>query len=115
MPVAVLRMHFHISICSSLKEKRSLIKPILLRLHREFNLSTAEIDLQDQWHEAILECAMAGSDRAFLQKALQEVLDFSITLKPGENLALRTQAYPENFFAHHLVVFRPLANSYPFQ
>jgi uncharacterized protein len=77
MPVAILRLHLHLPGCTSLKEKRSCIKPILARLHREFNLSTAEVDLQDHWRETVLECAMAGSDRIFLQKALQEVLDFT--------------------------------------
>jgi uncharacterized protein YlxP (DUF503 family) len=84
MPVAVLTLHLHLPACSSLKEKRSIIKPILARLHREFNVSCAEIDLQDRWHETVLACAMAGSDRAFLQKALQEVLEFTSSKWPDQ-------------------------------
>jgi uncharacterized protein YlxP (DUF503 family) len=76
MPVAVLTLHLHLPACASLKDKRSTIKPILARLHREFNVSTAEVDLQDHWHETVIECAMAGSDRVFLQKALQEVAEY---------------------------------------
>ncbi len=40
--------------CRSLKEKRSLIKPILARLPREFNLAVAEVGHQDDWGAADL-------------------------------------------------------------
>jgi uncharacterized protein YlxP (DUF503 family) len=42
-------------------------------LHREFNVSVAEMGLQDKWDEAIIVCAMVGNDHAFLQSALQNV------------------------------------------
>ena len=76
MAVAVLTIHLLLPGCSSLKDKRSKIKPILARLHKEFNLSTAEIDLQDQWREAVIACAVVGNDRVFLNNVLQKVLVF---------------------------------------
>ena len=63
----------HLPACSSLKEKRGRIKPLISRLHREFNVSVAEMDLQDKWDEAVIVCAMVGNDAAFLQSALQNV------------------------------------------
>ena len=57
----------------SLKEKRGRIKPLISRLHREFNVSVAEMDLHDKWDEAVIGCAMLGNDHAFLQSALQTV------------------------------------------
>ncbi len=71
--IATLIIHLHLPGCGSLKEKRGTIKPLIARLRREFNLSVAEVGLQDQWQEAIIGCAMMGSDRAFLQSALQTV------------------------------------------
>jgi uncharacterized protein YlxP (DUF503 family) len=71
--VGVLTVHLHIAGCSSLKEKRGLIKPLLARLRREFNISVAEMGLQDQWQESVLACAMVGNDAAHLQSALQTV------------------------------------------
>jgi len=56
-----------------LKEKRGRIKPLIARLHREFNISVAEVDLQDTWQEAIIACAMVGNERAYLESALQNV------------------------------------------
>ena len=43
------------------------------RLHREFNVSVAEMGLQDKWDEAVIVCAMVGNDQGFLQSALQNV------------------------------------------
>lgn len=71
--LATLIIHLHIPGCSSLKEKRGYIKPLIARLRREFNLSVAEVDLQDKWQEAVIGCAMIGSERAFLESALQTV------------------------------------------
>lgn len=71
--LATLTLHLRLPACASLKEKRGQIKPLISRLHREFNISVAELDLQDQWDEAIIGCAMIGNDAAFLQSALQTV------------------------------------------
>lgn len=71
--LASLTIHLHLPACASLKEKRGRIKPFISRLHREFNLSVAEMDLQDKWDEAIIACAMVGNDGAFLQSALKNV------------------------------------------
>jgi hypothetical protein len=71
--LATLAIHLHLPGCASLKEKRGAIKPLIARLRREFNLSVAEIDLQDAWQETVIGCAMIGSERAFLESALQTV------------------------------------------
>lgn len=71
--IGTLIIHLRIHGCTSLKEKRGYIKPLISRLHREFNVSVAEMDLQDKWDEAVIGCAMIGNDRAFLQSALGNV------------------------------------------
>ena len=71
--IATLTIHLHLPGCASLKEKRGYIKPLIARLRREFNLSVAEIDLQDSWQETVIGCAMIGNERAFLESALQTV------------------------------------------
>ncbi len=71
--LATLTIHLHLPACASLKEKRGRIKPLISRLHREFNVSVAEMGLQDKWNEAIITCAMVGNDHAFLQSALGNV------------------------------------------
>jgi len=71
--LATLTIHLHLPACASLKEKRGRIKPLMARLHREFNVSVAEMDLQDKWQEAVIACAMVGNDAAQLQRSMQSV------------------------------------------
>jgi len=71
MPIGLLTLTLEIPGCQSLKEKRSRIKPLLARLHREFNISVAEMDEQDRWSQAILGCALLNSDLAHVQRSLQ--------------------------------------------
>ena len=71
--VGILTIHLHLPGCASLKEKRGRLKPLLNRLHREFNISVAEMDRQDMWQEAVIACALVNSDRAQIQRSLQRV------------------------------------------
>ena len=72
--LATLTIHLHLPGCASLKEKRGRIKPLMARLRREFNLSVAEMDLQDQWTETVITCAMVNSDGVVLRQSLQAVM-----------------------------------------
>jgi len=68
-----LTIHLHLPACASLKEKRGRIKPMMARLRREFNISVAELDLQDKWTEAVIGCATINSDSVIIQQSLQSV------------------------------------------
>jgi uncharacterized protein YlxP (DUF503 family) len=72
--VGILTLHLHLPGCASLKEKRGRLKPLLARLHRQFNLSVAELDLQDKWQETIISCGMVGNDKVRLEQSLQAVV-----------------------------------------
>lgn len=67
-------MHLRLPGCSSLKEKRSRLKPLLARLHREFNISVAEYGHNDSWQEAVVACALVSNDNGQTQRSLQKVL-----------------------------------------
>jgi uncharacterized protein YlxP (DUF503 family) len=71
--IATLTIHLHLPGCTSLKEKRGRIKPLMARLHREFNISVAEMDAQDKWQEAWIVCAMVSNGRGHLESAMQNV------------------------------------------
>ncbi len=62
--------------CRSLKEKRSQIKPLVERLHREFNVSAAEIDRLDSRDNAVIGCVMVSNQHAFSEKYMQQVIRF---------------------------------------
>jgi len=71
--LGLLTLHLHLPACASLKEKRGRLKPLLARLHREFNISVAEMDLQDKWQEAVIVCALVNTDAGHIQRSLQTV------------------------------------------
>ena len=58
----------------SLKGKRAALKPLLARLHREFNLSVAEVDHQDSWQNATLALACISRDRAHADQMLNSAV-----------------------------------------
>ena len=76
MSLGVLTLQLDIPGCMSLKEKRSRLKPLLARLHREFNVSAAEMGHNDCWDEAILACALVSNDPNLTQAALQKVTEW---------------------------------------
>ena len=71
--LATLTIHLHLPACASLKEKRGRIKPLIARLHREFNVSVAEMDYHDHWQETLITCAMVSNQAGHLQAALASV------------------------------------------
>lgn len=77
MPIGLLTLHLHLPGCSSLKEKRSKIKPVMTRLRREFNVAAAELDLQDVWQDALIGCVTISSDTPQNQRLLQQVIQFT--------------------------------------
>ena len=77
MSIGLLTLHLHLPGCSSLKEKRGKIKPILARLRREFNVATAELDLQDVWQDTLLGCVTISSDAVQNHRLLQQVIEFT--------------------------------------
>ena len=74
MSIGLLTLHLRFPGCASLKEKRSHLKPLLARLHRQFNISVAEIGAQDSWTEAIVACALVSNAGVQTRRALQEVV-----------------------------------------
>ncbi|NLG72537.1 MAG: DUF503 domain-containing protein [Chloroflexi bacterium] len=74
MSVGLLTLHLEIPGCSSLKEKRSRLKPLIVRLHREFNISVAEVDHLDAWQEAVIACALVSNDAVHTRNSLRRVV-----------------------------------------
>jgi uncharacterized protein len=84
--VGVLSLYIFLPGCTSLKEKRSKIKPVIARLHREFNLSVSEMARQDAWQETVIGCALISGDQNYIQKTFQQVVHFTETHWPDYNL-----------------------------
>jgi uncharacterized protein len=76
MTVGILSLTIHLPDCHSLKEKRRLVKPILARLHKEFNISVVEYDHLDSWQSCELLIACAASQGNHAELILTRVIAF---------------------------------------
>ena len=73
MPLGILTVHLQLPGSASLKEKRGRLKPLLIKLNRQFNLSAAEMDQLDAWDESVIVCALVGNETVHVQRSLQQV------------------------------------------
>jgi len=58
----------------SLKDKRSVLKPLIVRMRREFNISVAEVDKQDVWRSATLGAAAVSNDAAYVHGLFEKLI-----------------------------------------
>lgn len=81
----------HVGICtielrlpgnSSLKGKRSVIKSIVTRVSREFNVSIAEVDAQNQWQRAVLGVACVSSSASYAHGQLERIVQWLESNRP---------------------------------
>ena len=59
--IGIRTWELHLEGCHSLKDKRSVLKPVTTALRRTLNVSVAETDHQDLWQRAEIACAAVGS------------------------------------------------------
>jgi uncharacterized protein YlxP (DUF503 family) len=72
--IGILNISLYLPGCMSLKEKRGRLRPLMTRLHREFNISVAEIDHQDIWQSALITCVMVSSNMSQTRRNLQQII-----------------------------------------
>jgi uncharacterized protein YlxP (DUF503 family) len=58
----------------SLKEKRGALKPLIAWMHREFNVSVAEVGGQDTWQSATLGVAAVSNDHAYVSGLFEKLV-----------------------------------------
>ena len=76
MHVHVITLELHLPGCSSLKEKRSRLKPLLAALHQNFNVSAAEIEHQDAHRSAVIACAVVSNSDKHGNRVLSGIPDW---------------------------------------
>ena len=75
--VGLLHLELHVAQAQSLKDKRRIIKSFKDKLHNEFNVSVAEVDGLESHRNATLAVSMVGNDHAYVEGALQKVLNLA--------------------------------------
>jgi hypothetical protein len=83
MIIGICSLELYLPGVGSLKGKRRLIKPLLKRLRKEFNLATAEVELHDVWQSAGLGLVTVSNDAGRVQTVLERVVRWIETYYPA--------------------------------
>jgi uncharacterized protein len=76
MVVGVLQVELTIPSADSLKAKRMVLRSLKDRVRRNFNVSIAEVDENDQWQSSVLAVVVVSNDRRFANQVLSKIVDF---------------------------------------
>ncbi|MGX9898688.1 DUF503 domain-containing protein [Arthrobacter sp. SA17] len=69
----------------SLKEKRSVVRPLIAEVKRRFEVSVAEAGFQDQYRRTVIGAGLVAADRAHIVEVLDAVERF-VAARPEVDL-----------------------------
>jgi uncharacterized protein YlxP (DUF503 family) len=78
MHIAVAKVNLRLPENQSLKGKRRVLQSLIAHLKKQFNISIAEVDDNDQWQIATLGLAVVSNETRHLQKMLSEIQQFIV-------------------------------------
>lgn len=73
MTILFYQIKVYLPYCHSLKEKRGVIKGFQSRLRKQFNISIAEIDLQDYWQSAVFGITSIGNQKRHMDECSSKI------------------------------------------
>lgn len=82
MVIGACRVELHLPGIGSLKGKRSILKPLLSRLRREFNLATAEVAHNDARQSAEIALVTVANDPGRVHGMLERAVRWIETHHP---------------------------------
>lgn len=74
--VGLCTVELYLAGLTSLKEKRSILKSLLSRLHNTFNITAAEIDAHDRHQSAVIAFAVVSNSSRHAQQVLENAAAF---------------------------------------
>lgn len=72
--VGLCTIDFHLPGITSLKEKRRILKSMLARMHKTFNVSAAEVDYQDQWQSSVIAFAVVSNSSKHVNQVVNKAV-----------------------------------------
>ena len=85
MLVALSSFDLRIPGCTSLKQKRHVVKTLTAALRGKFNVAVAEVDHQNLWQRTTLAVSAVGAQGFHLRKVMHEVERF-VSAQPAVEL-----------------------------
>jgi uncharacterized protein YlxP (DUF503 family) len=82
MIIGACVVELHLPGNGSLKGKRRILKPILARLRREFNLAAAEVAHNDVWQSAEIAFVTVANDPGRVHSVLERAVRWIETYHP---------------------------------
>jgi len=82
MVIGACTVELHLPGNGSLKGKRSILKPLLARLRREFNLAAAEVGCHDVWQSAEVAFVTVANDPGRAHALLEQAVHWIETYRP---------------------------------
>lgn len=61
---------------NSLKDKRHVIKSIIGKIKSRYNVSIAEVDLNEKWRSSLIGFACVSNDTVHVQQIIDSVIKF---------------------------------------
>ncbi len=81
--VSTSKLYISTAECTTLKEKRSIIKSIITSVRAKFNVSIAEIGDNDHTKKAYLGLCFVSNEKRFSEEVLSKVVAFIDRRHPG--------------------------------
>jgi uncharacterized protein YlxP (DUF503 family) len=76
MVIGVCQLELFLHENFSLKGKRQVLRSLVQRARKKFNISIAEVEGQDLWQKAVLGICAVGNDRQWVNSILDQVINF---------------------------------------
>ncbi len=82
MIIGVCQLTLHLPECHSLKEKRQIVKSILVRVHNQFEVAIAEVADNDLWQIATLGMSCVSNNSQHASEVLECVQNYIEQTRP---------------------------------
>jgi len=76
MRIGVLTVELFIGEANSLKDKRRILKSLLDKLKKRFNIAAAEVGKQDMWKRSTVGISCISNDSAHIHQIMATVMRF---------------------------------------
>ena len=84
MHAAALRLEFRLPGCSSLKEKRRRVRPLLDHLRHRMEMSASEVEHHDAWQRTAIGVAVVGPQAGRLDEIVERIRRWALDLEDAE-------------------------------
>lgn len=76
MIIAVAKVDLELTDIGSLKDKRAIVKPIVLKLMNKFSVHAAEVDQQDVHDAATIGIVLCANEQRHANEVLSKAIDW---------------------------------------